>query len=310
MKVVYYEGINLLKPKWEKSKTGKFIFTFCKKETRNCIISRFCSGREEKQALAEFSVWHVHWFARAAPFGVRGVQSISARKNFRFTLVIALAASWLQKIRTFGFPLLRENVTEQSKQSYQVNVPLFVCFQEIQESIRNREPQLNLIRKQSGEFVSHGKQIMEPYKRLLDRRWDDLAARIGELEKELADAKRQAEQGRAMGGRVETEIIVKVRTRSFNVLLLCFCLKTNGIHWFLCVFFTQWPRALQPERVSTRSNARRSEISVEILRNASLQPVPARIISSFRIVKRLRQSFRQYANLRYYFTNTKTTQIL
>ncbi|KAK2570584.1 Dystrophin [Acropora cervicornis] len=82
---------------------------------------------------------------------------------------------------------------------------------EIQESIRNREPQLNLIRKQSDEFVSHGKQIMEPYKRLLDRRWDDLAARIGELEKELEDAKRQAEQGRAMGGRVETEIIVKER---------------------------------------------------------------------------------------------------
>ena len=145
-----------------------------------------------------------------------------------------------------------------------MNVPLFACFQEIQESIRNREPQLNLIRKQSGEFVSHGKQIMEPYKRLLDRRWDDLAARIGELEKELEDAKRQAEQGRAMGGRVETEIIVKVRTRSFTVLLLCFCLKTNGIHRFLCVFFTHWPHALQPERVSTRLNARPSEISVEM----------------------------------------------
>ena len=191
-----------------------------------------------------------------------------------------------------------------------MNVPLFACFQEIQENIRNREPQLNLIRKQSDEFVSHGKQIMEPYKRLLDRRWDDLAARIGELEKELEDAKRQAEQGRAMGGRVETEIIVKVRKRSFNVLLLCFCLKTNGIRWFLCLFFTHWPHALQPERVSTRLNARRSEISVEILRNASLQPVPAGIISSFRIVKRLRQRFRQNANLRYHSTNAKTTRIL
>lgn len=119
-----------------------------------------------------------------------------------------------------------------------MNAPLFACFQEIQESIRNREPQLNLIRKQSGEFVSHGKQIMEPYKRLLDRRWDDLSARIGELEKELEDAKRQAEQARALGGRVETEIIVRVRTCSFNMLLLCFCLCANGIHWFLCVFFT------------------------------------------------------------------------
>lgn len=84
-------------------------------------------------------------------------------------------------------------------------------IEEIQESIRNREPQLNLIRKQSGEFVSHGRQIMEPYKRLLDRRWDDLSLRIRELEGELEDAKRQAEQARAMGGRVETEIIVTER---------------------------------------------------------------------------------------------------
>ena len=90
-----------------------------------------------------------------------------------------------------------------------------MCFQEIQESIRNREPQLNLIRKQSGEFVSHGRQIMEPYKRLLDRRWDDLSLRIRELEGELEDAKRQAEQARAMGGRVETEIIVTVTGKRF-----------------------------------------------------------------------------------------------
>ena len=58
--------------------------------------------------------------------------------------------------------------------------------------------------------MSHGRQIMEPYKRLLDRRWDDLSARIRELEGELEDAKRKAEEARAMGGRVETEIIVTV----------------------------------------------------------------------------------------------------
>lgn len=212
-------------------------------------LAEFSSSSVERAALCTCSDLHL-----------RGVRSISARKNFRR----CFGCLMVSKVRTCGFKLLRENVTEQRKQRYQVNGPLFACFQEIQESIRNREPQLNLIRKQSGEFVSHGKQIMEPYKRLLDRRWDDLAARIGELEKELEDAKRQAEQGRAMGGRVETEIIVKVRTRSFTVLLLCFCLKTNGIHRFLCVFFTHWPHALQPERISTRLNARPSEISVEM----------------------------------------------
>ena len=90
-----------------------------------------------------------------------------------------------------------------------MNATIF-CSQEIQESIKNREPQLNLIRKQSGEFVSHGRQIMEPYKRLLDRRWDDLSARIRELEEQLEDAKKKAKDARAKGGRVETEIIVTV----------------------------------------------------------------------------------------------------
>ena len=95
-----------------------------------------------------------------------------------------------------------------------------MCFQEIQESIKNREPQLNLIRKQSGEFVHHGRQIMEPYKRLLDRRWDDLSARISQLEEELEDTKKKAEEARAKGGRVETEIIVTVRkTQNFLVML-------------------------------------------------------------------------------------------
>lgn len=87
---------------------------------------------------------------------------------------------------------------------------LLVYNQEIQESIKNREPQLNLIRKQSGEFVSRGRQIMEPYKRLLDRRWDDLSSRIKELEEELEDTKKKAEEARAKGGRVETEIIITV----------------------------------------------------------------------------------------------------
>lgn len=87
---------------------------------------------------------------------------------------------------------------------------LLVYNQEIQESIKNREPQLNLIRKQSGEFVSRGRQIMEPYKRLLDRRWDDLSSRIKELEEELEDTKKKAQEARAKGGRVETEIIITV----------------------------------------------------------------------------------------------------
>jgi len=202
----------------KKKKTAQFYyFTFLFRMRRKANVKCTCSTCR---------VQHVQRLARAGRAEHFRLQEFSFYLSHCFGCLVA------SKIRTGGFKLLRENVTEQNKQSYQENVPLFACFQEIQESIRNREPQLNLIRKQSGEFVSHGKQIMEPYKRLLDRRWDDLAARIGELEKELVDAKRQAEQGRAMGGRVETEIIVKVRTRSFNVV------ATNGIHRFLCVFFT------------------------------------------------------------------------
>ena len=51
---------------------------------------------------------------------------------------------------------------------------------------------------------------MEPYKRLLDRRWDDLSSRIKELEEELEDTKKKAQEARAKGGRVETEIIITV----------------------------------------------------------------------------------------------------
>lgn len=51
---------------------------------------------------------------------------------------------------------------------------------------------------------------MEPYKRLLDRRWDDLSSRIKELEEELVDTKKKAQEARAKGGRVETEIIITV----------------------------------------------------------------------------------------------------
>ena len=60
---------------------------------------------------------------------------------------------------------------------------------------------------------------MEPYKRLLDRRWDDLSARISQLEHDLDEAKRTAAEARAKGGRVETEIIVTVRKLSLFVLL-------------------------------------------------------------------------------------------
>lgn len=55
-------------------------------------------------ALAEFSSFSV---ARAAPctcsdLHVLGVRSISVRKNFRFTVVAALAASWFQKYGLVG----------------------------------------------------------------------------------------------------------------------------------------------------------------------------------------------------------------
>ena len=105
MKVVYYEGINLLKPKWERSKIGKFIFTFCKKNCAIVLFQVFVPDEKKNKcqnaraALAEFSSFSV---ARAGlctccDLHVRGVRSISTCKNFRFTFVVALAASWFQK---------------------------------------------------------------------------------------------------------------------------------------------------------------------------------------------------------------------
>ena len=73
MKVVYYEGINLLKPKWEKRKIGKFIFMFCKKKKKksSAIVLFHVFVPDEKKnkcqnaraALVEFSSFSV---ARAA----------------------------------------------------------------------------------------------------------------------------------------------------------------------------------------------------------------------------------------------------
>ena len=50
------------------------------------------------------------------------------------------------------------------------------------------------IRLESGEFVHKGRLIMEPYKRLLTRRWDDLTAKINELERELNRLKQQVKK--------------------------------------------------------------------------------------------------------------------
>lgn len=50
---------------------------------------------------------------------------------------------------------------------------------------------------------------MEPYKRLLDRRWDDLSARISQLEHDLDEAKRTAAGkgfGSALFGRLKVTV--------------------------------------------------------------------------------------------------------
>jgi hypothetical protein len=47
---------------------------------------------------------------------------------------------------------------------------------------------------------------MEPYRRLLDRRWEDLEAKISDLEEELDSVKKGQ-----FKSRVDTEVIVKER---------------------------------------------------------------------------------------------------
>ena len=50
---------------------------------------------------------------------------------------------------------------------------------------------------------------MEPYKRLVDRRWEDMSARVRELEAELERAKKKAAEAKNIPSRVETEVVVK-----------------------------------------------------------------------------------------------------
>lgn len=76
----------------------------------------------------------------------------------------------------------------------------------MKEEIRSHEPQFDAIRQNSNEFVSNGRRIMEPYRRLLDRRWEDLEAKIAELEEELQTVKKGNYRSR-----IETQVIVKER---------------------------------------------------------------------------------------------------
>lgn len=81
---------------------------------------------------------------------------------------------------------------------------------------------------------------MEPYKRLLDRRWDDLSARITLLEQELEDTKRTAAEARAKGGRVETEIIVTVRNKNNFFFLFQFICRISSAVDCVLLRFLLW----------------------------------------------------------------------
>lgn len=79
-------------------------------------------------------------------------------------------------------------------------------FQELKEEIQKNEPQFESIRQNSNEFVSNGRHIMDPYRRLLDRRWEDLEAKIAELEEELDTVKKGNYRSR-----IETRVTVRER---------------------------------------------------------------------------------------------------
>lgn len=79
-------------------------------------------------------------------------------------------------------------------------------LQLLKEEVHKHEPQFQLIQQNSNEFVSNGRNVMEPYRRLLDRRWEDLEAKISDLEDELDSVKRSQHKSR-----VDTEVIVKER---------------------------------------------------------------------------------------------------
>ena len=81
----------LRKTKNKKQKTVQFhVFVPDEKKNKcqnaHAELAEFSSSSVARAALCTCSDLHL-----------RGVRSISARKNFRFTLVVALAASWFQK---------------------------------------------------------------------------------------------------------------------------------------------------------------------------------------------------------------------
>ncbi|XP_048577310.1 dystrophin isoform X2 [Nematostella vectensis] len=72
-------------------------------------------------------------------------------------------------------------------------------IQLLQEDVDKHESQFQIVQQKTNEFVCHGRPIMEPYRRLLDRRWDELTGKMDDLEEELEHVK----QGK--GAAVETE---------------------------------------------------------------------------------------------------------
>lgn len=72
-----------------------------------------------------------------------------------------------------------------------VNSSAVFVFQHIKFDVETKQPKFEEMKSQSSDFVKAGTHIMEPYRRLLERRWDNMLIKLRELEYALKTRKEE-----------------------------------------------------------------------------------------------------------------------
>lgn len=64
-------------------------------------------------------------------------------------------------------------------------------FQRMKLDVETKQPKFEEMKALSSEFLKAGTHIMEPYRRLLERRWDNIQIKVRELEYALKSRKEE-----------------------------------------------------------------------------------------------------------------------
>ena len=64
-------------------------------------------------------------------------------------------------------------------------------FQRIKLDVETKQPKFEEMKSSSSDFLKAGTHIMEPYRRLLERRWDNIQIKMRELEYALKSRKEE-----------------------------------------------------------------------------------------------------------------------